>query len=143
MPAYWSSPGARSSKRLGRMTLRDGWRGCERERNMNELEAAWKWREERGILAELDAVRVFHGPGEGSGAFREMALDRFGEHYWLTEWGSPSAPVREAVSRWVSSRRGRSLVVLARPEKTIAEMPVTLWGQPPREKLTVSENVAR
>ena len=34
---------------------------------------------------ETEALRMFHGPGEGSAELAHYAIDRFGEHAWVTE----------------------------------------------------------
>ncbi len=114
---------------------------------MSELEKAWDWREKRGILAENEAVRVFHGPGEGSGPLRQLAIDRFGSHFWVTQWESvqkgASTSGRENVIEFLREKNALSAVALWRPEKGIPSEPQVLFGSPPENGLTVRENGAR
>ena len=51
-----------------------------------QLEKAWAWRVKQGAFESNQAVRVFHGPGDGIDELRSFAIDRFAEQYWVTEW---------------------------------------------------------
>jgi 23S rRNA (cytosine1962-C5)-methyltransferase len=126
---------------------------------MNDLERAWHWRDARGIFTETEAVRVFHGPGEGTGARRSWAIDRFKDHYWITRWeesekasGSSSGTssgtsledektLREFV-KLLSARGASSVVMLGRPEKGVPALPVVLHGTPPVGRFEISERGA-
>ncbi|WP_421020808.1 hypothetical protein, partial [Klebsiella pneumoniae] len=84
----------------------------------HDLERAWRWRDERGLLAESSALRVFHGPGEGSGALAGLAIDRFGEHFWITIWEGHSERAEGAlplVADFLRAHGARSAVHLPRP----------------------------
>jgi 23S rRNA (cytosine1962-C5)-methyltransferase len=107
------------------------------------LTRAWHWRESRGCLDETEALRMFHGPGEGAGELASVAIDRFGEHYWVTSWGGFSPVTRERIARFLTSRKARSAVVVTRPEKGVPEHPVALLGDPPTEGFAVRELSAR
>lgn len=104
---------------------------------MSELQAAWKKREQWGAFQQSEAVRVFHGPGEGEGDFRKIAIDRFGEHYWITEW-SPSSHLDE-VKDFLLAKAAKSAVHLVRPEKGIPGDPEVLFGTPPEERFAIAE----
>lgn len=121
-----------------------------------DLERAWAWREARGIFRETEAVRVFHGPGEGTGPRRAWAIDRFGDHFWITHWedsagkgeASPKGGAGEAgvVSSFVEFLRARgaaSVVRLGRPEKGVPNHPIVLHGQPPQGRFEVLERGAK
>lgn len=108
-----------------------------------DLENAWSWREKKGILARLPAVRVFHGPGEGQGAWREVAIDRFGSHYWVTSWGAGFDRIREETARFLEKRGAQSAAVVVRPEKGIAHLSEALVGAPPEGRFWVEEGSAR
>jgi 23S rRNA (cytosine1962-C5)-methyltransferase len=120
-------------------------------RIQNELQAAWKWRQARGVLSELEAVRVFHGPGEGSGDLSRISIDRFGNHFWVTEWsatgekdsavggGSNIQKVRTSLEAFFKEIGARSAVALIRPEKGLPEEPVTIFGEAPSERFEVRE----
>lgn len=113
-----------------------------------ELERAWAFREKKGILSQLQAVRVFHGPGEGTGALSRIAIDRFGEHFWMTEWESGKEALTPAIlsemTRFLESKGAKSVVALFRPEKgKLPEEPRVLAGDPPRERFDVDEEGAK
>lgn len=117
------------------------------------LERAWLWREQRGVLAELPSVRLFHGPGEGTGPWRDLAIDRYGDHAWVTEWESekasapqgasrplPRKPMHAEIARFLEAKGLRSGVILARPERDVPQEPVALFGTPPQDPFTVEES---
>ena len=112
---------------------------------MLELARAWGAREKSRFFAETDALRVFHGPGEGTGIFSNLAIDRFGSHYWVTEWESGSSGPRnwkaalKDVERFLRGKNAESAVWLKRPEKGLPAEPEVLFGSPPRERFTVKE----
>lgn len=110
-----------------------------------ELARAWASREQSGAFVDTEAVRVFHGPGEGTGALRSWAVDRFGDHYWLTEWEGASAgasPVEGIVS-FLKSKGAQSVVSLGRPERGVPALPECVFGTPPEGRFVVSEHGAR
>ncbi len=100
----------------------------------SQLEAAWKKRPQG-----TGALRLFHGPGEGRGALASIAVDRFGEHVWVTQWGSGST---EGLAEFYGARGLRSGVLLKRPEKGVPEEPSVLFGNPPTEEFSCEENGA-
>lgn len=110
-----------------------------------ELERAWHWRESRGHFARSQAVRVFYGPGE-SGAQRalaEIAIDRFGNFAWVTDWARAPDAVMCEVSDFLAAQGLAGSVVLRRPEKGLPEAPETLFGQPDEKRFTVNEGGRR
>lgn len=131
----------------------------ERNDKHAELQRAWSWREERGVLAETGALRVFHGPGEGQGALTQLAIDRFvcaagpdaGDHYWLTFWeregrgaaggngARETQAVRDAAVAFLREKGAASVVELGRPEKGVPGEPVALYGKPPEGRFEVTE----
>lgn len=113
------------------------------------LERAWRFREQRGILKESNAVRIFHGPGEGQGPLGFIAIDRFVDsfvggwsneenaHYWLTEWEGKEAAqvsdtVRTEIIEFLRSKGALSVVGLSRPEQGVAPVSQVLWGEAPQ-----------
>lgn len=116
-----------------------------------QLLRAWRWREERGILAELGAVRVFHGPGEGSGDLSEIAIDRFGDHFWITRWSDPGAGSGKkagdaeligGVAGFLDERKARSAVLLERPLAGLPAEGRAILGEPPEGRFMVHEGEA-
>src|SRR4051812_3910395 len=100
---------------------------------MNELEKAWSWREAGGLFKSGDPIRVFHGPSEGAGPSASLMIDRFGEHYWVTEREGVAASdaLRAEVRRFLESKGARSAVFLARPERGVPEVAKALFGDAP------------
>lgn len=120
--------------------------------NRDELNRAWKWRHDRGLLTETEALRVFHGPGEGSGDLATFAIDQFGGHYWITQWerGGKSASVSRTIqetvndiSDFLEKKGAKSAVALLRPERGIPEEPRVLFGKAPESPFEVKEGQAR
>ncbi|MCM2323925.1 MAG: hypothetical protein NDJ90_11755, partial [Oligoflexia bacterium] len=105
-----------------------------------ELEQAWRWRQERGVFEESQAVRIFHGPGEGSGALANFAIERFGSHYWITQWEKGQAGrIPGQMVDFLRQRGAESVVALLRPEHGVPEEPEVLHGQPPEGRFEVRE----
>lgn len=110
-----------------------------------ELARAWERREQSGAFDDSEAVRVFHGPGEGTGALRSWAIDRFGDHYWLTEWegaARQASPVA-AITSFLRSKGAQSAVCLGRPERGVPSLPEPVFGTPPADRFVVDERGAR
>ena len=118
-----------------------------RTRARGELEAAWAWRRQRKLLTPEGALRVFHGPGEGTGPLRHVAIDAFGPHFWVTQWegGARIPPELWAeLSEFLRARaRGGAAVCLRRPEGKVAPEPELLFGSPPAERFEVDEQGLR
>jgi 23S rRNA (cytosine1962-C5)-methyltransferase len=110
-------------------------------RHEAELRAAW---ERRPKLSPTDeAVRVFHGPGEGSGELSEVAIDRFGDRYWVTAWKPIGSGLRGMLGRFLESVGAKEAVLLHRPEKGTPELPVPLVGEPSEARFECREQGAR
>lgn len=114
----------------------------------SELQRAWKWREERGLFAETQALRIFHGPGEGTGPRRPWAIDRFANHYWITRWeGSDDHGGEQKVlaefTAFLKEKGAESAVWLGRPEKGVPALPQVLHAQAPAGRFEVKEFGAR
>lgn len=116
------------------------------------FERAWQWREARGLLAESAALRVFHGPGEGTGALKSVSVDRFGAHAWVTLWEEQSegaalrafdATVRGPLCVFLKEHAFESAVLLYRPLKGVPENPSVLMGTPPTDRFEVTEGRAK
>ncbi len=112
------------------------------------LERAWRAREFQRAFAESEAVRVFHGPGEGVGDLKCLAIDRFGAHFWVTEWEGRenfnfSQSLKEGVIAFLKNWGGTSAVYLSRPKKGVPSLPQILFGSPPQEKYPVQEGSSR
>jgi 23S rRNA (cytosine1962-C5)-methyltransferase len=102
----------------------------------NCLLDAWNRREKEGWLAKLPALRVFHGPGEGTGSFRDLAIERFASEdgvadYWVTYWGAGWKTLEATCAEFLRSRGARSAVVVERPSTGLAEVSRPLLGEPP------------
>jgi 23S rRNA (cytosine1962-C5)-methyltransferase len=104
---------------------------------MKELEAAWNLREKLGVFKKSEAVRVFHG--ESDAIFREIAIDRFKDHYWITQWSASTSAALAEIAEFLKARGAKSAVHLLRPEQGVPADPEVLFGEPPQEKFTVAE----
>lgn len=114
----------------------------------NELERAWNWRVERGFLPQGRALRIFHGPGEGTAGLAAFAIDLFGSHCWVTRWDEAAAPAallraEEEITSFLKSKGIDSAVGLWRPKKGVPEEPRVLFGSVPEERFEVDEEGAR
>lgn len=112
----------------------------------NDLKHAWNWRISRGLLEKFKNLRVFHGPGEGSGGFERIAIDRYFDesekksHYWITDWGTDQKTIKQTIS-FLELQQATSVVVLARPERGVPERPVVVFGKPPTGRFEVREKL--
>ena len=108
------------------------------------LENAWTWREKHQWMERTEALRVFHGTGEGKGELSQIAIEKFGDHYWVTEWEKSNSSrrlsdkTRNEIAQFLKSKKGASAVLLERPQKEVPSEPQILFGIPP-EKLSVRE----
>jgi 23S rRNA G2069 N7-methylase RlmK/C1962 C5-methylase RlmI len=132
---------------------------------VSDFEAAWQWRLKLGLFKQSDALRVFHGPGEGLGDSQYFAIDKFtgksgdktGDHYWVTQWenakslsGSRAAPsgakfdlIRDRIVAFLRTKNATSIVALSRPEKGIPAEPTVWFGKPPEGRFRVHEGEMR
>lgn len=114
----------------------------------SELQVAWNWREARGLYEDGSAIRVFHGPGEGSGDLRFFAIDRFDQHYWVTQWdnanltSSQERVLRRVITGFLEKKGASSVVGLGRPQKGVAPLSETWCGDAPLAPIRVREGEA-
>lgn len=117
-----------------------------------ELTSAWQRREQKQLFADTQALRVFHGPGEGTGILRSFAIDRFGDHYWVTRWDEGAegqalaqdlAQALSMVAEFLGNLGAASVVWLGRPEKGVPALPKVLLGKAPEVRFEVIEQGAR
>ena len=116
---------------------------------MSDLESAWQWRQKQGLMA--DALRVFHGPGEGAGDSQHFAVDRFagqsGAHYWVTQWETSGAgfsaarltAIQTQIVEFLRTKNATSIVAMTRPEKGLPAEPHVWYGTPPPGRFVVQE----
>jgi hypothetical protein len=88
----------------------------------DSLESAWALRERLRAFTDNQAVRVFHGPGEGLGEWAWLAIDCLGEFAWVTEWepekgrsSGISSRTREEVPDYLKAKGVQGGVLLGRP----------------------------
>ena len=100
-------------------------------------------------MDRTEAVRVFHGGGDaGPGWMEQVAVDRFGEHFWVTHWGEPGQPRvqesdRESIVEFLRERGAQSVVGMDRPPKGLPGTPELWWGRCPLARFEVREGRAR
>lgn len=104
-----------------------------------QLEGAWAWRERVGLLSR-GVARVFHC--EGSGPLRNLAIDKFGPHFWVyVRDGTTNKWIRDVVAEFLASKGCRSAVVT--PYAGAALAPEHLVGTPPWQPVVVREDRVR
>lgn len=114
------------------------------------LESAWNRRVALPLWKTHEALRVFHGPGEASssGELSRFAVEKFGEHAFVTEW-EPSEGEgvcesgRLAIAEFLKAKGFLSAVVLFRLKKGTGPLSEVLFGEPPRERIPVREGGLR
>lgn len=115
------------------------------------LHSAWQVRQELKLIPSLEALRVFHGPAEGQGAFAQIAIDRFKDYYWITEWAQAVTAQSSlgrfehelaSIQEFLINKGALGAVFLLRPQKGVPEEPKLLFGQIPSEGFTVREQDA-
>ncbi len=113
----------------------------------SELQAAWRWRVERGYWnSEIEALRIFHGPGEGTGWLKDIAIEIFGPYAWVIAWGDLKEAQQKEIAdflKTIHEWRCQGAAYVARPEKGAAALPVTFFGEMPRGKIAVWEDKVR
>lgn len=121
---------------------------------MSELEQAWQTRLKLGLFAQSDALRVFHGPGEGVGDSQLFAIDKFGDHYWVTQWESSTSAstslssgkvmaIQNRIVEFLRTKNAVSVVGMTRPEKGVPFEPSSWYGNPPGGRFMVQEDGMR
>jgi 23S rRNA G2069 N7-methylase RlmK/C1962 C5-methylase RlmI len=116
---------------------------------MFELDRSWKLREQLGVFSETEAVRVFHGPGEGGGALSCAAVDKFGDHFWITQWEPKKnksvldTEMKQALIDFYRSKGALSLVSLLRPNHGHSPAEPEVWFGAPPEVFWVRERDLR
>lgn len=121
-------------------------RSTENSRLRSTLESAWSRRVALPIWKTHEALRIFHGPGEAAGTHEllRFAIEKFGEHAFVTEWEpregeGPFLPGRNVIADFLRSKNFASSVILLRLKKGTGPLTEVLFGTPPLEKITVHE----
>ncbi len=124
----------------------------------DNLAAAFACREQSGQLQHTDTLRMFHGPGEAcmqngtlQAVLKNVSIDRFGEHAWVTLWEEQGgSKIHALFEQQVSAslceflqQHFKSAVLLYRPVKGVPENPTVLFGVPPADRFSVNEGSAR
>ena len=113
-----------------------------------DLDLAWQRRVRLGGLEGNDAYRVFHGPAEGRRSLQYFAVDRFQDHFWVTQWEdsklSPGGRLqaKTQIVEFLKTQGASSVVALGRPEKGVAPVSELWWGEAPEGRFTLSEHGA-
>lgn len=96
-----------------------------------DLERAWRWRLQAGVLQRLPAVRVFHGPGEASSPVGAgLLIEKFGSGFWIFEREGEGKPAPETtVLDFLQELGARRAVWLRRPKKGVPEEAVPVLGE--------------
>ncbi|MFZ9594852.1 MAG: class I SAM-dependent rRNA methyltransferase [Bdellovibrionia bacterium] len=120
---------------------------------MNPLEQAWQLREQQGLFRSTQALRVFHGPAEGYAHLKNLAIDRFGDHYWVTQWEKTSASNSKPLDAWtlaeneiisfLQSKEAQCIVASLRPTHGGPKEPQLWSGTPPQNRFLVQEGTLK
>ncbi len=110
---------------------------------MFDLERAWRWREATGWFEKTQVLRVFHGPGEGTGGLQKIAVDRFGDYYWMTQWERDFSPELSSIVQFFQSKGALCMVGVKRPRHGIASEAQVLFGSPPLDGFPVEEGACQ
>lgn len=116
-----------------------------------ELTTAWNKRSKD--FETSNAVRVFHGPGEGKGTSERFAIEVFGRYAWVYEWEAQATHApgpqqaseprsetekirisdfeKKEITEFLKSKSIEGAVFLARPEKDLPAETVLLFGSVP------------
>ncbi len=113
---------------------------------MDEVRAAWHWREEKGFFEKTQAMRVFHGPTEGTDVYKKCAIDRFASHFWITFWGDendfPTLKKNE-LKEFLKSKGAQSAVIAFHPHKGQPQDAQEFFGIPSQHPFVVDEEGAQ
>jgi 23S rRNA (cytosine1962-C5)-methyltransferase len=115
--------------------------------DMNDLMRAWQTRVSLGVFEGSSAVRVFHGPGEGSGDWQFFAIDRFQNHYWVTHWSKEGTSphrvelIKRQIVEFLQQKSAQSVVGMDRLERGAARQADVWWGEPAVGKFEVREGL--
>lgn len=113
---------------------------------MTDLEKAWIWRKQQGCWADTQALRVFHGPGEGQGGLERIAIEIFGDYAWVISWGEIRDSEQKQLVDFLKSREDwtcRGVICVARPERGVPEQGRVLFGEMPSDGVVIQEQGAR
>ena len=97
-----------------------------------QLESAWNLRLKLGAFERNQAVRIFHGPGEGAGELKHLLIERFADTAWVTEREaeqSAGASVRAEIGQFLGSRGLKGGVWLPRPKQGVPGEPEVFFGE--------------
>jgi len=123
---------SQASKKLSKIS--------QASKKLPEISQAWNQRPP----ALSGAQRVFHGPGEGERELKQLTIDRFNDHCWLT-WSSDekiSPSLLQTIKEFLTEKEIRSAVLMNRPKKGALTNAEIILGEPP-DLITVTENEAK
>jgi 23S rRNA (cytosine1962-C5)-methyltransferase len=98
------------------------------------LERAVAYRKSLAAFQNTDALRVFYGPGESEHPeFKNIAIDQFGDSYWVTTWKSISKTTLDQVSKSIQAVFPKvvSIAWMDRSEVASDAESVLLYGKSP------------
>ena len=102
------------------------------------LRISYEWRKNLGLLANTETLRIFYDPDT-------IAIELFQQHAWITQWGNLKAHVvpdavefLKTITPW--GKKLESIVLMDRSKVASEKEVQTVWGTPPSERISVSEN---
>jgi 23S rRNA (cytosine1962-C5)-methyltransferase len=110
---------------------------------MKDLQFALEYRKSIDAFRDTEALRIFYGPGESTHPeLREIAIDRFRDHFWITQWKKVSKETLSAVAGFLRTEFAgdfKAAVLMDRSEVASEAEVVPLLGTPVEGRFQVSE----
>ena len=106
------------------------------------LERAVSYRKEFAYFENTETLRVFYGPGESDHSeFKNIAIDQFKDHFWITTWKTVSKTTLESVTKAIQAifPNTVSVVWMDRSEVASEAESVSLFGKSTTGKFEVKE----
>lgn len=108
-----------------------------------DLTQALKTREQNSWLKDTEAARLFHGPADAKDeALKDLAIDRYKDHLWITEWKKTPDTVLNEIIQWANANLDslKAIVLMDRTEIASEKDVRTIWGEATPTRFSVIEN---
>ncbi|MBU6154773.1 MAG: class I SAM-dependent methyltransferase [Bdellovibrionales bacterium] len=110
---------------------------------MKDLQFALEYRKSIHADHNTEALRIFYGPGESRHPeLSEIAIDRFRDHFWITQWKKVSSAALSAVAEFLKTEFGsefKAAVLMDRSEVASDAEATPLLGTPFAGRFEVRE----
>jgi 23S rRNA (cytosine1962-C5)-methyltransferase len=106
------------------------------------LARAVLYRKSFSYFENTEILRIFYGPGESDhSSFRQIAIDQFKDHFWITTWKEVPKPVLDSVVAAIQKIFPNvvGIVWMDRSEVASDAISKCVFGHATSEKFTVTE----